>query len=142
MKNIALLLSLSLLSCSLSAELEIRDASHSPINGYTEATYDAGKEKRKVYLDSAVLLSSKDLADAFAQETGATYSVSLTFTDESSIQLRKLTEKRINKEIAFIIDGEVLSVVTIMAPIGKNAQLTSFSKSEAEKLAKKILNHN
>ncbi len=142
MKKKALLLSLSLLKASLSAEFEIRDASHSPVEGFSESTYEPGTEKRKVYIDSEVLVSSKDVEDAFNQKAGDAYSVFLTFTDEGSKKLKELTEKRINKELAFVIDGEILSVFTVMAPISKNAQLTTFSKDEAEELTKKILNHN
>ncbi|WP_162029745.1 MULTISPECIES: SecDF P1 head subdomain-containing protein [unclassified Lentimonas] len=143
MKNKLLLLLLPLLPASLSAELEIRDASYSPVQGYIESIDTSGKEERKVYLDSAVLLSSKEVESAFVSKNGDTYAISVTFSDEGSKKLKKITEQRFGKKLAFIIDGEVLSVPTVMGILSKKAMITgSYSEAEAEGLAKKILSHN
>lgn len=143
MKKKLLLLLLPLLPASLSAELEIRDASYSPVQGYIESIDTSGKEEKKVYLDSVVLLSSKEVESALTSKYGDTYAISVTFTDEGSKKLKKITEQRSGKQLAFIIDGEVLSVPTIMGILSKNAMITgSYSEAEAEGLAKKILSHN
>jgi preprotein translocase subunit SecD len=143
MKNKILLLLLPMLSTSLAAELEIRDASDRLIQGYTESVYESGKKQRTVYLDSVVLISSKDVEDTSVTKTGDTHEVSVVFTDEGSKKLKEITEQRIRKQLAIIVNGEVLSAPTIMAALSKNVTITgSYTKAEAEDLAKKILNHN
>ena len=133
----------ALLVSSLQAEFEIRDASHHPVEGFTESSYTSDGIKRKVYLDSDMLVSSKDVKDAFlSSRLGDTYSVHIEFTNEGSEKLKQITEKRIGKEVAIIIDGEVLSAPTIMAALSRKAQITGLSKSKAGDLVEKILNHN
>ena len=142
MKIKLLLILLTISSTALWADFEIRDASHSPVEGYTTSSYTAGGKERKVYLGPDILVSSKDIEDAFTSKLADTYSVHIEFTDEGAQKLKKITEKRIRKEVAIIIDAEVLSAPTIMATLSKSVQITGLSKSKAEDLTKKILNHN
>ena len=142
MKMKALILSLSFLSFGLSAKLEIRNASHSPIEGYTESSYTSRDKERRIYLDSEIIVSSADVADAFSSKSGDTYSVYVEFTDEGAEKLKRITEKRIRKPLAMIVDGKVLSAPTVMEALSKNVQTTGFTESEAKKLAESILNHN
>ena len=53
--------------------------------------------------------------------------------------MKKITESRLRKQLAFIVDGEVLSVPTVQAALSKSVMVTGFSKNEAEALAQKII---
>lgn len=140
MKKKIILVTLSLLLNCLWAELEIRDASYIPMEGYNESSYEIGKEERTIYVGSEVLLSSRDVADAQVSEFDNRHVVNVVFTSEGSKKLRKITEKRIRKPLAFIVDGRLVSAPTIMNPLSRNAMISgSFSEAEAKDLAQQIL---
>ncbi|MEM1223818.1 MAG: hypothetical protein AAGH40_13790 [Verrucomicrobiota bacterium] len=88
---------LLLLHSSLGAELEIRDASHSPVEGYRESSYTAGKEERKVYLAPEILVTSHDVKDAFTSTSGGIFTVQIEFTNEGARKLEKITKERIRE---------------------------------------------
>ena len=142
MKNKIILLTLPLLLNCLCAQLEIRDASYNQIEGYTESSYDIGKEKRIIYLGSEILLSSDDVESAEVSAFDGTHVINVVFTNHGAQKLRKITEERIRKPLGIIVNGELLSAPTIQNPLSKNVMIRgSYSKDEAEVIARGILDH-
>lgn len=141
------------LLCALSGvaafgELEIRDVSFDPKPNFTEVEYDNGIEKKKVYLGDIAFITSDDVEDAFTQIAGTstfqgevthTWGIFVTLTDSGAEKMKGITEKRINKPLAFLIDGEIVSLPTVTMPLSKSMTITGFSKAKAEELEGKII---
>jgi preprotein translocase subunit SecD len=146
----SLILSLITLN-SVFGQFEIRDATYEPTPTYIESYYHFEGEKKKVFIDHSALITSLDVKEAFAGISGTstyegktedTYGLIIVFTESGAEKMKKLTEKRIGKSLAVMLDGKVLSVPKLMMPLSKQATITGFSKKEAEELAKKIMSHN
>lgn len=130
------------------AQLEIKDATHEPTPQFEIKEYESGGTKQKVYVDHVALITSDDVEDAFAARAGTstfegkteyTYGISITLTDEGAAKMKRVTESRLRRQLAFIVDGKVLSVPTVQSELSKNVMVTGFSKKEAEALAAKII---
>ena len=85
-----------------------------------------------------VVLTGKDLKDAKAQITSGNQAVvGLEFNDEGGQKFADLTARNIGKEIAIVLDGDVLTAPVVQEAItGGRAQISgSRSIEEAERLA-------
>ena len=132
-------------------QFEMRDASHEPIPSFIESHYDVEGKKTKVYIGQVALITSEDIKEAFAITSGSTtlegktepiYGVSIVLTRSGAEKMKRITEKRIRQPLAFMIDGKVLSVPTVMSALSTRAMITGFTEQGAEELAKKIMDHN
>jgi hypothetical protein len=141
------------LLCALSGvavfgELEIRDVAFEPKPKFTEVEYDNGIEKKKVYLGDVAFITSDDVEDAFTQIAGTStfqgevtqiWGIFVKLTDSGAEKMKNITEKRINQRMAFLIDGEIVSLPTVTMPLSKSLTITGFSKDKAEDLEGKII---
>lgn len=85
-----------------------------------------------------VVLTGKDLKDAKAQITSGNQAVvGLEFNDEGGQKFADLTARNIGKQIAIVLDGDVLTAPVVQEAItGGRAQISgSRSIEEAERLA-------
>lgn len=106
----------------------------------TPITACGGDEKpRDKYLLAEAKLGSRDVesAEASPSKTGGGYLVTITFTKAGAKKWKDLTEATIDKNVAIVTDGEVISAPTILGAIPNGvAEITgTFTLAEAEKLA-------
>lgn len=88
--------------------------------------------------DGNVVLTGKDLKDAKAQiSNGNQAVVGLEFNDEGGKKFADLTARNIGKQIAIVLDGDVLTAPVVQEAItGGRAQISgSRTMEEAERLA-------
>lgn len=89
-------------------------------------------------MNGNVVLTGKDLKDAKAQITNGNQSVvALEFNDEGGQKFADLTARNIGKQIAIVLDGDVLTAPVVQEAItGGRAQISgSRTIEEAEQLA-------
>lgn len=77
-----------------------------------------------------------DARPAFGGRTGGEPVVLFSFNDEGADKFYELTSKNINRQIAIILDGEVISAPRVDSAIRSSGNITgNFSANEAKKLA-------
>lgn len=112
-------------------ELEVKAASDPSV---VVGRDDAGQ----AYLLGELYVSGKDLANA-ETSTGqlGKVAVSIKFNKEGSAQFSKATEKNVDKQIAIVLDGVVVSAPVVREKIsGGEAQISgNFTMAEAARLA-------
>jgi len=120
------------------AKVEFRRAETKAAEGLTEATI-AGTDT-KIYLHKEVELTNKDIAGASVEDDkDRGVSVRITLTKEGAQKAAKLSEAHLDKPLAILVDGKVVSAVTVRAKFGGNVAISgNFTKADAEKLAKSI----
>ena len=91
--------------------------------------------QRKVLLDHTALKSARAITDTLGHPL-----IDITLTDKGRRQLAEVTRDNLGKRLAIVIGGKLYQAPVIRTEItGGNAQITgSFSKEEAETLAKKM----
>jgi len=120
-------------------KFEIRRAEKEKAEGLTEAMVEGTKEK--VYLHKTAELTNEDIADAQAAEDNSMMpAVSITLTRKGAEKMKKLTEGHLDKPIAILVDGKVISAPVVRSAVpGPKAMIAGrFTKEEAEKLAQAI----
>jgi preprotein translocase subunit SecD len=119
--------------------LEIRRAETTPAEGLTPATV-LGRDKT-IYLHPKAEVTGSDIAVARITSNNPPVSpvIEFIFTKEGAKKMETLTEKHLNKPIAILMDGRVLSAPVIREKISGRAQITgSYSREDAERLVKSI----
>lgn len=96
-------------------------------------------------MDGAIVLEGTDVADARAGSTtddmqNKQYVVELTLTDEGATKFAVATAANLNKQIAIVYDGEIISAPTVNAVINNGQAIISgsFTYEEADQLASTI----
>jgi len=75
-------------------------------------------------------------AQAAQNSQGAGWVIDVTFKSEGATIWGDYTSKNVGKNVAFVLDGEVVSAPTIQGPIFGTTQITGqFSQAEAQNLA-------
>lgn len=148
-KNLIKLTALLILSPLTLVGVEFRDASFEPVEGYSEMIYEVGGEEKRVFVASETLLDSSAIEKAYVAPSGTShylgktetiYGVTIIFTDEGSEKMQRITESRISKPLAILVDGEVLSVPVVRAKITQTAGIGSFgSEAEADMMLLRII---
>ena len=128
---------LGLLGCSDNDQviLEFRIAEDEPAPGLLEMTIFPTGES--FYLHDEVLMNQADVDSAFAVMPDGRPAVELLLTSEGAKKLEELTERNMGKRCGIVLNGQLLSVPRIMAPIhGGRAILTGdFTEEEALRIA-------
>jgi SecD/SecF fusion protein len=132
------------------AQLEFRLVSDDPtlltnaLKGEIDPSYELkfikGEENRPILIEKATALSGETVADArvdFDQQSFGQPRISLSLNAEGSKKFAAITQENINKRLAIVLDGEVLSAPNIREPIlTGNAEITGmFTFDEANLLA-------
>lgn len=133
------------------AQLEFRIAKEDPMllkealaGNIPEGTvlkYIKKEDNKPILLEDKVALSGETIADArvdFDQQTGFGQPyISLKFNSQGSKQFGLITKNNVGRQLAILLDGEVISAPNINeAILGGNAQITGqFSFDEASLLA-------
>lgn len=90
-----------------------------------------------VYLLGKTLLTGKDLATAGTSSEYGKVGVSLSFTSEGATLFEEATARLLQKQIAIVLDGVVISAPVVQSRIaGGQAQITgNFSIDQAQRLS-------
>jgi len=123
--------------------LEFRLAETSPSEGLREVTIDDTNEK--LYLHKDVIISNKDVAAARAipSLTPRSFDIEIEFTEGGADRISRVSAENIGKRIAILMDGKVIVAPILRSAISHKAVIAgsapSFTKEEAEELARKIV---
>jgi hypothetical protein len=115
--------------------LELRLAETVPVRGLAfEATVkNSGK---KVYVHYQAVATHVDVVKATVVENGGRYEVALTLTPEAAANMTSATSRHAGRPVAVILDGEVVSVLTVRSPIGGAVVVSAdFTREEATRIA-------
>lgn len=126
------------------ATLACQPGTRDPLAGKTDpdrplATCDG--ERVRYVLDRPIL-TGDDVAeaDAFPDQSGAGWTVGIRFTSAGERAWADFTADNTGKQVAFVVDGTVISAPTIQEAIlsGETRITGSFTKQEAEELAGRL----
>ena len=113
-------------------------AENQPGEGLTETTI-AGTAQ-KVYLHESADATNQDIAEARAALDDQQHPVvEITFTDAGAKKMAKLTEEHLNKPLAILVDGKVVSAPMIISGLGNKARITgNFTQEEVNRIVRGI----
>ncbi len=103
------------------AQFSIRAASSEPVPGWDRVEVD----NRVIWISPTASLTAADVASS-GQTTrpDGRIAVGVTFTETGAGKMRTLSTAQLNKPIAIMLDGKVLSAPTVRGEIGKEALIT------------------
>ena len=117
---------------------EMRLAEDEPGPGLVGAT--VGGSDRVVYLHDAVIVSNGHIRSARVVEHDGGFGVAVVFTAEGAEQMDRATRAHLDRPIAIMLDGEVVSAPTIRSVIRETAVLeASYARADAERIAAGVL---
>jgi preprotein translocase subunit SecD len=94
-----------------------------------------GHEKVRVKKEVIVAKGDIDSATVSKAETGG-YEVAIELTEAAGVKMREVTSKNIHRQMAIIINGEVISSPHILVPIDRRLVIYGgFTKEEAKEIA-------
>jgi len=99
--------------------------------------------EREVYLRGQAVLSTVHIASAQVTESpyGGTHQINITFTKDGTSIFAEVTRNNINKPLAIIVEGEVISAPIIRVEIagGKAVISGALTQEEAQRIASGIM---
>ena len=119
--------------------VEFKIGESKPSAGLTKQTL-RGSE-RSIYLPDQAVLTNTHIASAKVKDSPHGHQIEVVFTEQGRQIFAKLTRENIEKRVAIIVDGEVISAPTIKTAItGGRAVITgSFTRAEANRIAEGIM---
>lgn len=117
--------------------IEFRRAETKAAEGLIEATDPNTKEK--IYLHKTAEVTNADIAVVRLSEDKdvKTPALELVFTKEGAKKVAKLSAEHIDKPLAVLVNGKVLSAPIIRGKFSEKAVITGkFTKEELEKIVK------
>ena len=116
---------------------ELRLAETKPAKGLTKVKVG----ERTLYLHKAAILNAQDvvLAKVRKSQFGGFFDIEIELTKGGGLRLEKASAKHIDKPLAIVVGGKVITAPVIKAKISRRAVITGrFSKAEAERYAATI----
>jgi hypothetical protein len=115
--------------------LELRLAEVTPVRGLAfEAQLK--NSQQKVYVHYTAVATHTDVRKARVLDTSGRTEIALTLTPEAGAALTAATTRHTGRPLAIILDGEVVSVLTIRNPLGAEVVFSGdFTREEAAKIA-------
>lgn len=116
-------------------------AATDPLRGYDNPALplvSCNQEGTEKYVLGPSFLEGTQISTAQAAQNsqGAGWVIDVTFKSEGAAIWGDYTSKNVGKNVAFVLDGEVVSAPTIQGPIFGTTQITGqFSQAEAQNLA-------
>ena len=103
--------------------------------------YTVRGSEREVYLQNEAVLTTAHIASAKVTTSPYGPQIDIVLTKEGRAVFAKLTRDNIDKPLAILVDGEVISAPIIRAPItgGRAVIAGQFSEKEADRIAKGIM---
>ena len=100
---------------------------------------EPGEAELRLVRDVVLDGSGIDRAQADREMTLGQWTVSVTFTEAGSQRLFEVTRDNIDRRLAMVVDGEIITAPTIRDPIRGSAEINgAFDRERAEQLAKAI----
>ncbi len=120
------------------AKLEFRRAETKPADGLTVAMVPGHTDK--IYLHKAAELTEEDIAAVAAGiDQRLNPCIDITFTKKGAEKMEKLSESQMDKPIAILVEGKVISAPIVKSKLSGQAQITGvFTTEEVEQLVKAI----
>jgi preprotein translocase subunit SecD len=115
--------------------LELRLAEVMPVRGLAfEAQLK--NSQQKVYVHYTAVATHTDILNARVLDTTGRYEIALTLTPEAGAALTSATTRHSGRPLAVVLDGEVVSVLTIKSPLGAEVVFSGgFSREETARIA-------
>ena len=116
-------------------------AATDPLRGYDDPTLplvSCNQDGTEKYVLGPSFLEGTQISTAQAAQNsqGAGWVIDVTFKSDGAAIWGDYTSKNVGKNVAFVLDGEVVSAPTIQGPIFGTTQITGqFSQAEAQNLA-------
>ena len=119
-------------------DIEFRIAEHE--HGEKLEEYKFRNIDKKFFLHQEVLCNNNDLISANVIRWNGEYAVEVNFSDSGSIKWADVTGNNIGKNIAILIDNELVTCPVINAKIDEGVAIINggFTESFAEELAESI----
>ena len=91
---------------------ELRLAEPEPVRGLAfEATVK--NSNRRLYLHYAIVIANGDVQHASVVDNAGRFEVALTLGPDGAAKMAAATSKHVGRPLAIILDGEVVSVLTV-----------------------------
>jgi preprotein translocase subunit SecD len=119
-------------------DVEFRLAENQPGENLTE--YKFRNFDKKFYLHQEVLCSNSDFMSARVVKWKDEYAVEVNFTDTGKIKWAETTGNNIGKNIAMLVNGELVTCPVVRAKIDKGIAIINggFSEEKAKIIAQGI----
>jgi hypothetical protein len=119
--------------------LEIRLAENEPVRGLTiEAKVRDSTTKTHVHY--AVLASNGDVMHASVVPEGDRFNVALTLSAEGAGKVAEATAKHRGRPLAFVLDGDVVAVLTVRGPLKDGVVIPGrFTREEAMRISSGVI---
>jgi hypothetical protein len=114
--------------------LEIRLAEELPRPGLEARIVSEG---RTIYLHREPVVTNEDVAEArvVPGATPSAFGIEITFTALGGERMSRATKAHLGKLVAILIDGQVVTLPRLLAPIGTFAVIDAdYTRSEAERI--------
>ena len=119
--------------------VEFRIGESQPATGLTEQTLPGSE--RPIYLHDQAVLTNTHIASAKVKDSPHGSQIEVVFTEQGRQVFAKLTRENIEKRVAIIVDGEVVSAPVIKTAItgGMAVIAGRFTRAEANRIAEGIM---
>jgi SecD-like export protein len=114
---------------------EVRLAEDQPIPGLVVARL--GDSGRVIYLHPEIVVSNDDIAQSWVSEDGPNqFGITVQLLPSGAERMRQATATHVGRPVAILIDGSVVMVPVVRAPIVNSAVISgNFTRAEAERIA-------
>jgi hypothetical protein len=108
--------------------------------GADRTEYTVPDSDQKVYVDKQPFVSIVDVvAVRLIDNATDKPAIEITFRPGSEERIGNMTQQHLNKPVAFLVEGKLLSAPTIREPFGNTAVITGqFSRDEAKQIFQRI----
>ncbi len=114
--------------------LEVRLAENDPASGLIETPVPGSD--RRIYLHPASLATTADVTSASVIDAGnSQFSVAVAFGEAAAARMVSATQAHLGRPVAIVLDGQVLAVMTLRAPVSDSAMITGVTEEQARRLA-------
>ena len=113
---------------------EVRLAEDRPTPGLVVS--QAGDSGRLIYLHPEIVVSNDDIERAWVFQDPPGFGVAVKFLPPGAERMQQATAGHVGRPMAILIDGHVVSVPTLRAPISDSAVLNGiYTQAEARRIA-------
>jgi hypothetical protein len=115
--------------------LEVRLAETEPVRGLTIEARVTGSGT-KTYVHYATLITNADVSKAAVVESDGRYNVSVVLTPAGKAKMIEGTSKHRGRPLAIILDGEIVSLLTVRSPLSDTIVIPgAYTREEATRIS-------
>ena len=123
-------------SANQATALEVRLAEVQPGAGLIEASVSGSSAK--VYLHGEIVITNADVVEArvVPGNSASDFSITVAFSREGAARIAQATASHVNKPLAILINGQVVTAPTLRGQVSNSAVIAGeFTSSEAAAIA-------